>query len=153
MEPHLQDSFTIERLIFTDYSTIGEMRFDGEVFCHCLELSSRKPNTNGKLAIPSGHYEVTLGERPESPLEQRFGYPLPLINNVPGRDGIRIHVANYPDQLEGCIAPCIKYEVDAGYDSKKAFDFVLQEIKRRLSKGRLFVSIIGGAHPPHDVLP
>lgn len=153
MEPKLQDSFTIERLIFTDKSTIGEIRFDGDLFCHSLELSCRKENAHGKLAIPSGHYEVMLGERPESPLELKFGYPLPLITGVPGREGIRIHVANWPDQLEGCVAPCMRYDVDAGYDSKRAFDVVLQEIKHRLSKGRLFVSIIGGVHPPEDALP
>lgn len=29
----------------------------------------------------------------------------PQIMDVPGRDGLRIHVANYVRQLEGCIAP------------------------------------------------
>lgn len=145
--PVLQDSFTIERMIFSDLSTIGEMRFDGEILCHCLELSCRKPNTDGKLAIASGHYEVTLSDVPLSPLEKRFGCPLPLINDVPDREGIRIHVANYPEQLEGCIAPCMRYGVDVGYDSKKAFDLTIEEIRKRLSKGKLFVSIIGGVRP------
>lgn len=29
----------------------------------------------------------------------------PQVMDVPGRDGLRIHVANYVRQLEGCIAP------------------------------------------------
>jgi hypothetical protein len=29
---------------------------------------------------------------------------LPLIADVPGREGIRIHAANREDQLEGCVA-------------------------------------------------
>lgn len=144
-QPALQDTFTLERMIFTDLSTIGDIRFDGDFFCYSLELSCRKGNSSGKLAIPAGTYEVTLGASSESELEKKVGYPLPLINNVPGRTGIRMHIANWPHELEGCVAPGMRKDLDCVYDSGTAMKRLLEEIKLRLKRGKLFISVIGGA--------
>lgn len=53
---------------------------------------------NDKYIIPDGNYSITYTYSP------RFGRKMPLISPVPGRSGIRIHAANYPWQLRGCIA-------------------------------------------------
>jgi hypothetical protein len=146
MQPKLQDTITLERSIFTDLSTIGDIFVDGDIFCKSLELSCRKKNSEGYLAIPAGKYELTLSSEPISELEKKFGYSLPLVNNVPGRSGIRIHPANYPSQVKGCIVPGMRVQEDAIFDSKKAFDLLIGEIKKRLKSGKVYISVIGGSH-------
>ena len=52
---------------------------------------------NADFLIPAGTYPV---ERTWSP---RFKKLLPLIQNVPDREGIRIHRGNLPEHSHGCI--------------------------------------------------
>lgn len=47
--------------------------------------------------IPEGHYKIT----PES--NAHLGWYL-RVHDVPNRDGILLHAANYPTQIKGCIA-------------------------------------------------
>ena len=72
-------------------------------------------------AIPEGTYTVKID------LSPRLQIITPHII-VPARDqaaggdaGIRIHSANFPSQLLGCIAVGDKQEVDAVDDSKETF--------------------------------
>ena len=67
----------------------GELLIDNRWFCSSLERTD--------VAIPAGFYPVTLTMSP------RFGEVLPLIGNVVGRTGIRIHAGNYPRDTAGCI--------------------------------------------------
>ncbi len=67
----------------------GELFIDNRWFCSTLEHTD--------VAIPAGFYPVTLTMSP------RFGEVLPLIGNVVGRTGIRIHAGNYPRDTAGCI--------------------------------------------------
>lgn len=67
----------------------GELLIDNRWFCSTLERTD--------VAIPAGFYPVTLTVSP------RFGEILPLIGNVVGRTGIRIHAGNYPRDTAGCI--------------------------------------------------
>ena len=99
-------SLTLKRKIFTDNSTIGELEINGKFFCHTLEDKDRDSNRNKKLeegkiygqtAIPSGFYNVILN------LSNRFKRILPLILNVVGFEGIRIHNGNTKKDTEGCI--------------------------------------------------
>ncbi len=67
----------------------GQLYVDGELFCDTLERAD--------VAIPAGFYPVTLTVSP------RFGEILPLIGNVVGRTGIRIHAGNLTRDTAGCI--------------------------------------------------
>jgi len=129
--------FTLERFRYTDKSTIGEITLDGNRICYSLELSCRKGDEGGRLAIPPGKYPILMTHSP------KFKRKMPLID-VPGREGIRFHPANSPDELDGCVAPGMRYEEDRVWDSRKAFDLLMVEICGHLAKNNLWISIIGG---------
>lgn len=86
---------------------IGDLLVDGEVFCSTLEDLPVPVDGKGKGCIPAATYTVLLTPSPSvsrghlwSPLEST---ELPLIIEVPDRDGIRIHAANDQSDLLGCI--------------------------------------------------
>lgn len=137
-EPMKTESvFTLERFKYSDKSTIGEITLDGERICYSLELSCRKGDEGGRMAIPSGKYPILMTHSP------KFGRKMPLIV-VPGRSGIRFHPANDPSELDGCVAPGLKYDEDKIWDSRKAFDLLMLEICGRIDKSKLYIAVIGG---------
>lgn len=99
-------SLTLKRKILTTNSTIGELFINGKFFCHTLEDKDRDINRNkhleegkvfGETAIPSGIYHVILN------MSTRFKRILPLLINVEGFEGVRIHNGNTKKDTEGCI--------------------------------------------------
>ena len=52
---------------------------------------------NADYIIPKGTYLVSVTYSP------RFKRMLPLIGNVPGRSGIRIHRGTKPEHSKGCV--------------------------------------------------
>ncbi len=89
--------------------TISRLYINGELFCNALEDEDRGLRQDmdlatikakkiaGETAIPSGTYMVTLTYSP------RFRKMLPLLNDVPGFSGVRIHSGNTAKDTEGCI--------------------------------------------------
>jgi hypothetical protein len=71
-------------------TTFGILLIDGFLQCYTLE--------NSHKIIPLGHYPVTKYYSPKNKRE------VPLLENVPNRSMIEIHVANWFHELEGCIA-------------------------------------------------
>ncbi len=91
-------------------ATIGAIYKADQLICHTLERPREinnklnqpdNPETalNDSCCIPEGEYEVKYVFSP------RFQRKMLRLREVPGRDGILIHPANYVDQLKGCIAP------------------------------------------------
>ena len=66
--------------------------------CRTIELPN-KNNLKRFSCIPEGCYKV-IKEQPQG----HFNYTHFRLLNVPGREGILIHIANYVSQLRGCIA-------------------------------------------------
>lgn len=80
--------------------TVGVLiaKTDRIVFiCRTLELPW-KNNQRSVSCIPEGEYDVIKEQ--DSP---KHHYPHFRILNVPGREGILIHIVNYVKDLEGCV--------------------------------------------------
>ena len=100
---------TLDRKYKLPTYTIGKLYIDGEYFCDTLEDKDRgltdsmfvseisKIKIKKETAIPTGTYKVTIT------YSNRFKKNMPLINNVKGFEGIRIHSGNTNQDTEGCI--------------------------------------------------
>ena len=82
------------RETFTDKSTEGRLFVNGTFQCYTLEDTDRKLEDGGVkeygiTAIPRGVYDMELT------MSNRFKVILPLIKDVPGFTGVRIHKGNY----------------------------------------------------------
>jgi hypothetical protein len=100
----------------TDDTTIGNLYIENEWFCFTLEDKVREKKIYGETAIPAGTYKVVITWSP------RFKRQLPLLVDVPGFDGIRIHPGNTHKDTEGCILVGEYVEGEFLYKSKIAFD-------------------------------
>ena len=81
--------------------TFGKMLIDDKYFGETLEDTDRHledggEKLNGCTAIPRGRYRVTVT------FSQRFQRPMPLLHDVPGFDGVRIHGGNTEADTAGC---------------------------------------------------
>ena len=79
--------------------TIGELSVDEVFECWTLEDPVRPDGVKiyGETAIPDGTYTVDITYSP------RFKVMMPLLINVKGFLGVRIHAGNTADDTEGCI--------------------------------------------------
>ena len=92
----MDDKVYINRIQADDKQTLGEMLYKGNVVAKTLELPWLQ-NNNKISCIPTGIYKVV--RRKSAKYGNHFH-----ITNVPGRQFILIHNANYHYQLLGCIA-------------------------------------------------
>lgn len=119
---------TVTRFEFGTNYTIGRLAVN-DVFC-CLTLEDAIREQEGvpvsewkiknETAIPRGTYQVDIT------YSNRFGIDMPLIKDVPGFEGIRIHSGNTDKDTSGCILVGSQW---AGTDfiggSKRAFDLLV----------------------------
>ena len=106
----------------------GKLAVDGAFECYTLERRSK--------AIPAGQYpiELTVSQRATNGLlwsPDRETHQLPLLCNVPDRSGIRIHSANEPSQLEGCIAVGQVQNEDRVWQSQAAMTWLWKKLVAR----------------------
>jgi len=88
---------TLDRRWYSEQSTIGVLRA-GEFQCFTLEDPVRHGRKiPGRTAIPAGRYKVAYT------WSNRFRRMLPLLVDVPGFAGIRIHPGNTAADTSGCI--------------------------------------------------
>jgi len=80
-------------------TTLGQLfDDDGQLLCYTLEDQVRHAaKVPGETAIPAGRYRVRITWSP------RFQRPMPLIEDIPGYDGVRIHPGNTAADTEGCL--------------------------------------------------
>jgi hypothetical protein len=124
----------LSRVQFDTACTIGRLTVDGTPECWTLEDFVRPvgaPKVFGQTAIPVGTYGVIVTHSPH------FGRELPLLVNVPGFDGVRIHPGNTAADTEGCILVGMDKMVDSLGRSRIAFDALFPKIVAALSRGEL----------------
>jgi hypothetical protein len=121
---------------FTQRSTIGELSVDGKFECYTLEDMVRPVKIKGMTAIPAGAYEVVVT------FSERFQRLLPLLLNVPGFDGVRIHTGNTEHDTEGCILVGKVKKKNMITYSKAAFNALFSKIHSAAQREKMFIHII-----------
>lgn len=129
---------TLVRRWFTDQSTIGELYLDGAAIqtCFTLEDMVRPVKVHGETAIPAGRYQVIITE------SARFKRALPLLLNVPGFEGIRIHPGNTKADTEGCLLVGTQRGTDVVLKSKAAFTALFGVLQAALKKEKVWLTIV-----------
>lgn len=128
---------TLKRHHSVGSSTIGELSVNGTFECYTLEDVVREVpgepvaawKVHGKTAIPRGRYKVIIN------FSRRFQKFLPLLRDVPGFEGIRIHPGNTDKDTEGCILPGSGVSGEAVTESRKAFSALCGKIEETLAAG------------------
>lgn len=88
----------LERTERTPAYTLGRLFVDGVFECWVLEDPARDgPKVYGSTAIPEGVYPILLT------FSNRFQKIMPLIADVPGFEGVRIHPGNTVEDTDGCL--------------------------------------------------
>lgn len=138
----------VKRFEYGTNWTIGRMYIDEFYVCYTLEGTHREIpgvpveqwKVPGKTAIPIGTYPVTCT------FSNHFQRDLPLLGEVSGYEGVRIHPGNTDRDTEGCILVGTTW---AGTDfigqSKVAFDHVYEMITEALKRKELITLEVSSA--------
>lgn len=128
--------------------TIGRLYVNNRFFSDCLEppslhLTERSAlriiliaKYKGYRAIPTGRYRILITR------SRRFGRWLPLLMNVKGFEGIRIHAGNKPEDTRGCIL--LGFNRRKGYvlDSTRCVLTLVKMMTEAIAKGeKVFVEV------------
>jgi Family of unknown function (DUF5675) len=131
----------LERDIRTPKSTTSRLSINGQTICFMLEDVDRNLRADmtldeinnskvyGRTAIPTGRYKVVITHSP------RFKRKLPLLVNVPGYKGVRIHAGNTAENTEGCLLPGTTRTKDFVHHSRLAFQKLYNIIETALDSG------------------
>lgn len=143
--------FFLNRIAKKPAYTIGRLLEGGSYFCDTLEDPVRElkdlngdgdfndPGEGkiyGQTAIPEGTYEIIMT------FSARFKKVMPILLNVPGYSGIRIHSGTKPEHTEGCILLGKNKIVGGLVDSRLWTDMFYDTLKNYLDAGyRVFITI------------
>lgn len=127
----------LKRRPSTNVATIGELYVDGQWECFTLEdVVREKPGVpvmnwkiKGQTAIPAGRYKVIIN------MSNRFKKLMPLLLNVPGFAGVRIHPGNTHENTEGCILVGRKTSLDTITESRLAYDQLMKQMQEAIDLG------------------
>ena len=128
--------------------TIGRLYVNNRFFSDCLEppslhLTERTAlgtiliaKYKGYRAIPTGRYRILITR------SRRFGRWLPLLLNVKGFEGIRIHAGNKPEDTRGCILPGFNRRKGYVLDSTRCVLTLVKMMTEAIAKGeKVFVEV------------
>ena len=135
---------TLKRIANKKDYCIGKLYINGKYFCDTLEDRDRglddsmtedeikQSKIKEQTAIPTGIYTVLLTYSP------KYKKVMPLINNVKGYSGIRIHSGNSSKDTEGCLLVGKNTVVGRLTDSRNTYNALF---KRLLQKGSNKITI------------
>ena len=124
------------RQVFTPNSTIGRLFVDGVLECHTLEDMVRPEKIFGETAVPAGSYQVVIS------MSQRFKTRLPLLVDVPGYTGVRIHPGNTKADTLGCILVGQSRGTDSIGASRAAFGVLMPKLEAAAAREKLMIDIV-----------
>ena len=136
IRPKIQDTtYTISDLFVNDvfFSNVMEDRDRNLHSNNPEEVKTKK--IKHETAIPYGRYEVVMS------YSERFKMLLPLLTNVPGYDGIRIHAGNTEADSSGCLLPGIKSGKTV-INSRSTTSKLIKTIQDALKKEKVFITIV-----------
>lgn len=130
---------TLQRSKNGEGCTIGALLVDGLEGCFtCEDVIREIPGAPvsawkvaGETAIPAGSYQIIITP------SVRFKRDLPLLVNVPGFSGVRIHPGNTAEDTEGCILVGTRVGVNSVLESRIAFNALFDRIQAALELGEL----------------
>ena len=97
---------TLRRETFAPRYTEGKLYANGKYIADTLEDTFRdltkQKKVYGETAIPAGVYQVKVT------MSNRFKKLMPILIDVPGFEGVRVHAGNKPEDTEGCILIGVK---------------------------------------------
>jgi hypothetical protein len=129
----------LARKTFTNISTIGDLSIDGTFECYTLEDMVRPRKVAAITAIPRGRYKVVITYSP------RFKVQMPLLENVPGYAGIRIHTGNKASHTEGCLLVGQTKAQDFIGSSRAAYGKLFDKLNAAINGGQtVHITITGG---------
>jgi len=111
---------TVTRFCYGPNGTYGTMEIEGFT-CYTVE----RPWLKNKVrisCIPEGLYKCTLGRY------NRGGYPAYEVQSVHGRSLIKIHIANYPRNVMGCIGLGTTYRGSMVGSSRIAYNRFMKRL-------------------------
>lgn len=130
--------------------TISKVYINGRYYgCNALEDTDRgllqamqiaeiqKRKIKGKTAIPRGYYDVKVT------WSEKYQRNMPLVVDVPGFSGIRLHSGNSAKDTEGCILFGKNDKVGWISDSRYWTDKIYRLINTALAKGEKITLIVG----------
>lgn len=137
----------LNRIAKRDKYTIGKLYINGSYFCDTIEDKDRgltqqmsnaeisKIKVYAQTAIPIGKYQIVMT------YSSKFKKVMPLLLNVPGFAGIRIHSGNTAEDTEGCIITGQNKVVGKVINSRVTTDKLYSIIKEACTKEKVYITI------------
>lgn len=137
---------TLRRIAKKDTYTIGKLYIDGVYFCDTIEDKDRglyqkqdiqelrKIKVPSKTAIPTGIYKISLNiVSPKFSAKKIYQEickgKVPRLLNVPGYEGVLIHIGNTAEDSAGCILVGQNKVVGKVINSTETFRKLYNKIK------------------------
>lgn len=131
----------VKRIAKLPTYTIGKLYIDGNYICDTLEDTDRgltqkmsiaeiqKKKVYGKTAIPTGTYKIVTNIVSSKFKNRVWAKPydgkLPRLLEVPGYEGVLIHVGNTSEDTLGCVLVGYNKVKGKVVDSTKAFNTIM----------------------------
>ena len=148
----------LKRIARRETYTIGHLYVDGAYVCDTIEDKDRGLTQSmsqaviraikrkGVTAIPTGRYRVTLDVRSQKFSQKKYeknygfcdGY-LPRLINVPGYEGVLIHIGNSAKDTDGCILVGKNTKVGKVLESRVTFVKLYEMIRK--AKGTIYITV------------
>lgn len=134
----------LNRIAKKETYTIGRLYIDGKYICDTIEDKDRglyddmpleeikKKKVYGETAIPMGTYKVSITYSP------KYKRMMPLVEDVKGFSGIRIHSGNTAKDSLGCIIVGKNTKVGMVTDSRSTYNKLFKMME---GKDNIFITI------------